>query len=150
MSKASSRALLIANQTLGGTEMLKRVEHLNTPAGLTSFYLVVPATPVGDAPWQQLDHRRRLGYEEAERRLDRGLELLAELDVDVDGEVGEPDPVDAVRAVFDRGLTFDRVLLSTLPVGLSRWLHLDVPHRLGRALDIPIEHIESEPAFSLR
>ncbi|MCP5028432.1 MAG: hypothetical protein GY929_19315 [Actinomycetia bacterium] len=150
MSRPSSLALIIANQTLGGVEMLARVEHLNTPAGLTAFHLLVPATPVGDAPWQHGDQRRRLGAEEAELRLERGLELITELGAEADGEVGEPDPIDAVRNLFDRGLTFDRVLLSTLPVGLSRWLHLDVPHRLARITDIPVEHIESEPVFSLR
>lgn len=150
MSRPSSEALIIANQTLGGVEMLSRIEHLNTPAGLTSFYLLVPATPVGDAPWQHGDHRRRLGADEAGQRLERGLELISELGAEADGEVGEADPIDAVRHLFDRGRHFDRILLSTLPVGLSRWLHLDVPHRLGRITDIPVEHIESEPAFSLR
>ena len=144
MSEATSRVLIIANQTLGGAEMLDRVSRLNTPAGAASFYLLVPATPVGESPWEGGDYRRQAGFEEAGRRLKRGLELIAELGAEVDGAVGEADPIDAVRALFDRGLSFDQIILSTFAAGLSRWLHLDVAHRLGRLTDLPTEHIESE------
>jgi len=143
MSEATLRVLIIANKTLGGAEMLDRVGRLNTPAGAASFYLLVPATPVGESPWEGGDYRRQVGVEEAGRRLEQGLELISELGAEVDGEVGEADPIDAVRALFDGGLSFDRILLSTFSVGLSRWLHLDVPHRLGRLTDLPTEHIES-------
>jgi hypothetical protein len=144
MPEASSRVLIIANKTLGGTEMLERVRQLNTPAGAASFYLLVPATPIGESPWDGGDHRRRAGAEDARRRLQHGVELISEMGADVDGEVGTADPIDAVRAVFDRGLSFDRILLSTFSGGLSRWLRLDVPHRLGRITDLPTEHIQSE------
>lgn len=149
MTEASSRVLIIANKTLGGTEMLDRIGQLNTPAGSASFYLLVPATPVGESPWEHGDYRRRAGVEEAGQRLQQGLKLISELGADVDGELGEADPIDAVRALFDRGLSFDRILLSTFTGGLSRWLHLDVPHRLGRITDLPTEHIQSEVAVSL-
>lgn len=146
MSEATSHVLIIANKTLGGDEMLDRVGRLNTPAGAASFYLLVPATPVGESPWDGHDYRRQAGFDEAGRRLAQGLELISALGAEVDGEVGDADPIDAVRAVFDRGLSFDRILLSTLTVGLSRWLLLDVPHRLGRLTDLPTEHIETEAA----
>ena len=146
MSEATSRVLIIANKTLGGAEMLDRVGELNTPAGAASFYLLVPATPVGESPWEGGDYRRQAGFDEAGRRLEQGLALIPELGAEVDGEVGEADPIDAVRVLFDRGMAFDRILLSTFTIGLSRWLHLDVPDRLGRLTDLPIEHIESDVA----
>ena len=58
MSEATSRILVIANKTLGGAEMLARIGQLNTPAGAASFYLLVPATPVGESPWESGDYRR--------------------------------------------------------------------------------------------
>ncbi len=148
MSEAPSRILIIANKTLGGTEMLDRIGELNTPAGSASFYLLVPATPVGDSPWEAGDYRRRAGVEEAGRRLQQGLGEISGLGAEVDGEVGEADPVDAVRTLFDRGMGFDRILLSTFAAGLSRWLRLDVPHRLKRTTDLPTEHIETEVTVS--
>ncbi len=148
MSEGSARVLIIANKTLGGPEMLEWVGRLNEPAGAASFHLLVPATPVGESPWEHGDYRRRAGVDEAGQRLQRGLDLISELGADVDGEVGEADPVDAVRVLLDRGLSFDRILLSTFASGWSRWLRLDVPHRLGRITDTPVEHIESEVAVS--
>lgn len=149
MPEASSPVLIIANKTLGGTEMLDRIGRLNTPAGTASFYLLVPATPIGESPWDGHDYRRQAGVEKARRRLQQGLEVISELGAEVDGEVGEPDPIDAVRVLFDRGLSFDRILLSTFTSGFSRWLRLDVPHRLGRITDLPIEHIQSDVAVRL-
>ena len=148
MSLAGSRVLIIANKTLGGTAMLDWVGKLNDPAGAASFYLLVPATPVGESPWEHGDYRRRAGVVEAGRRLQQGRETFSDRGADVDGEVGDADPIDAVRALIDRGLSFDRILLSTFPSGMSRWLRLDVPHRLGRVTDIPTEHIESEVVVS--
>lgn len=148
MSEAGSRVLIIANKTLGGPKMLDRVGQLNTPANSASFYLLVPATPVGESPWDGHDHRRQIGVEEARRRLQQGLEVISELGAEVGGEVGEADPIDAIRVLFDRGLSFDRILLSTFTSGFSRWLRLDVPHRLGRTTDLPIEHIETDVAAS--
>lgn len=146
MSEGSSRVLIIANKTLGGATVLERVGQLNTPRGTASFYLLVPATPVGESPWDGHDYRRQAGVKEAREKLRQGLELISDLGAEVDGEVGEPDPIDAVRDLFDRGLVFDRILLSTFTGGFSRWLRLDAPHRLGRITKIPIEHIESDVA----
>ena len=86
MSLAGSRVLIIANKTLGGTAMLDWVGKLNDPAGAASFYLLVPATPVGESPWEHGDYRRRAGVVEAGRRLQQGLELISDLGADVDGE----------------------------------------------------------------
>ena len=32
----------------------------------------------------------------------------------------------------------DEVLLSTLPAGISRWLHFDVPSRMRAAVSVPV------------
>lgn len=148
MPDATSHVLIIANKTLGGPEMLDRIRQLATPAGAARFYLLVPATPIGESPWDGYDYRREVGFEEAKRRLEQCRELISDLGAEVDGEVGEADPIDAVRDLFDRGRSFDRILLSTFTSGFSRWLRLDVPHRLGRITDVPIEHFQSDVAVS--
>ena len=57
----------------------------------------------------------------------------------VDGEVGDTNPVYAATAVLRReGLgTFDEIILSTMPLGLSKWLRLDVPRRLQKPRTSP-------------
>ena len=38
----------------------------------------------------------------------------------------------------------DEVILSTLPPGISRWLQMDVPSRLERAVDVPVAVVTQE------
>jgi CheY-like chemotaxis protein len=128
---AAQRALIVANQTLGGRELLLRVEHLNNPRGLTSFHIIVPAT-AGDSGD---------GRETAQRRLAAAVRIISDLGADVTGEVGPPDPLDAVREVLARGEPFTEVIVSTQPPGISRWLHMDLPHRIGRLTHLPVEHV---------
>ena len=54
------------------------------------------------------------------------------------GEVGSKEPVDAVRDAL-RGREVDEIILSTLPVGVSRWLGQDVPTKLRRSVNVPVE-----------
>jgi hypothetical protein len=63
----------------------------------------------------------------------------------VDGRVGDPDPVVAVMDVWDP-MKFDEVIVSTLPTGSSRWLGLDLPHRLEKLTSVPVRHVVSRPA----
>jgi CheY-like chemotaxis protein len=129
---AAQRALIVANQTLGGRELLLRVEHLNNPRGLTSFHIVVPATDGQDGGG---------GTAAAQRRLDAAARIITDLGAEVTGEVGPPDPLAAVRDVLARGEPFTEIIVSTQPPGISRWLHMDLPHRIGRLTHLPVEHV---------
>lgn len=128
---ASQQALIVANQTLGGRELLLRVEHLNNPRGLTAFHIVVPATAgeEGDGPAA------------AQRRLDAAMRIIGDLGAEVTGEVGPSDPLAAVREVLSRGGSYSEIIVSTQPPGISRWLHMDLPHRIGRLTHLPVEHV---------
>lgn len=43
---------------------------------------------------------------------------------------------------------FDEVIVSTLPPGASRWLRLDLLHRVERRFDLPVTHVVGEAAPS--
>jgi hypothetical protein len=44
--------------------------------------------------------------------------------------VGSHDPLAAVQDAINLG-NFDAVIISTLPARVSRWLRLDLPHKVG-------------------
>jgi hypothetical protein len=42
-------------------------------------------------------------------------------------------------------MKFDDIVVSTLPTGSSRWLGLDLPHRLEKLTSVPVHHVVSQP-----
>lgn len=139
------RILVIANQTLGGKHLERRARQLLLE-GPCQFHLLVPATPPPHRAWTEGE-----ALALARDRLNEALERFRALGAEVEGEVGNPgdeSPMPAILAVLEREPDFDLILLSTLPPGTSRWLGMDLPHRVARRTDIPVEHIfaEAEPA----
>ncbi len=130
--------LVVANQTLGGEHLLEVILQ-RAATSPSHFFLVVPATP----PSEHLTWTEGEARSIAKRRLQGALSRFRELDLDVDGEVGDPSPLEAVRDALQAG-RYDEIILSTLPPGLSRWLRLDLPHRVERAFALPVVHVVAE------
>ncbi len=63
---------------------------------------------------------------------------------------GDESPIPMIRGVLEREPSFDLIVLSTLPPGISRWLGMDLPHRVARLTRTAVEHIiaDAEPATS--
>lgn len=76
-------------------------------------------------------------YATAERRLEDGRDRLRSVGAHVSGEVGDPDPLVAVKAVLAHR-EVDEIIVSTLPPGLSHWLRMDVPRRLQHRFHKPV------------
>ena len=134
------RYLVVANQTLAGEPLVSRLRELSR-AGHCAFFLVVPATPPRNHTWTEGEARAT-----ARARLDDALVHLSELEVKVEGEVGDANPMLAIDdAIRDHG-PFAEIILSTLPAGSSRWLRLDLPHRVSASFGLPMTHIVGEAA----
>ncbi len=133
-----ARYLVIANQTLGGRRLLERAREL-CEEGPCTFHVVVPAT-------EPRDHIHRVeaesGQQLARQRLDAELERFRRIGAEATGEIGSPQPLECVRDSLE-GNDYDAILVSTLPAGMSRWLGMDLPSRIERDADIPVEHIEA-------
>lgn len=82
----------------------------------------------------------------AAERLQEGLERFRALGADVEGEVGDARPIDAIRDVMLHAPPFDEIILSTLPPGLSRWLRQDLPHRIHRTFELPLSTVTARVA----
>jgi hypothetical protein len=46
--------------------------------------------------------------------------------------------------VWDPG-RFDEIVVSTFATGASRWMQVDLPHRVAKLTDCTVRHIESRP-----
>ena len=148
------QCLVVANQTLGGQELLNAVRD-RMSSGPAKFWILVPASPtthlVNDfnalscafpvdpdlLPSAADVGTREQGIAEAKSRLDTELVRLRQIGATADGAVGDPDPVKAIENTLPQR-AFDEIILSTLPPGISRWLALDLPHRIRRRTDIPL------------
>jgi len=149
--------LVIANQTLGGQQLVRRISELAASAGSepTQLHLVVPVTKTdGTHQWdyppidRYIPDATVLARTMAQARLDHEVERLRHEDIKADGEVTDNDPVDRAKALVAEQ-KFDAVLVSTLPHHLSKWLRTDLPSHLDRALDVPVEHVEGSAGPSV-
>ena len=131
--------LIVANQTLT-REWLRAAIPARRADGPVQTQVVVPMRPgTGRLRWAERESR-----ETAQARLDEMLERLREMGAEADGEVGDRDPVMAVRDALRRH-EVDEVIVSTLPRGLSRWLGEDVPSRLRDSVRVPVT-VVTQPA----
>ena len=125
MESSRRRVLVVANRTAATPDLLDAVRRyaLEQP---TTFSLLVP--DAGNA--EHADWTLELAVPLLERAA-RGP--VAGLTGDSD------DPVGAIRDAVARD-HYDRIIISTLPRHVSRWLRRDLPKRVA-ALGIPVEVI---------
>jgi hypothetical protein len=138
----TAKVLVVANRTAGSSELLEALRE-RAEQGPAQFHLVVPASPRG-ASWAFDMHS---GQDAAEHDLEGALQRIRDLGLDVDGEVGDPDPVAAVSDSAHMG-GYDEVIVSTLPKHLSKWLHLDAARKIEHATGLPVKHVEAHSKAS--
>ena len=120
--------LVVANVTATSDELLAALK-ARAPA---SFTLVIPATPFAG------------GRAAAAAKLEEALEQLRAAGLEAEGSVGNADPILAVTDVWDPK-KYDEIVVSTLPMRFSKWLHAGLPDRIARLTDCSVTHIVSEP-----
>jgi hypothetical protein len=153
MPATTRRYLVIANQTLAEAELTEAIRR-RLEAGPSSFYVLVPNTDHADiaariargapiAPAAGDATADAQATEHAQHRLGQLLDDLRVLGADADGDLGDEDPIKAVDALLARR-QFDEIILSTLPQPISRWLGMDLPHRLHRHTGLPVTTITTK------
>ncbi len=135
-SSTPIRVLVVAHRTAATPALIDAVRQ-RAARGPCAFTLLVPNIARGlhrivDAEDQSEDA--------AQSVLALALPLLEQAAGDhVEGMVGDPEPLNAVQdAVNLQG--FDEIIVSTLPVRVSRWLRLDLPSKIG-GLGLPVTTI---------
>ncbi len=123
--------LVVANVTATSDELLSALQQC-TRGGPASFTLIVPATSVGG------------GHATAVARVKEAVEHLVKAGLEAQGSVGHPDPIVAVTEAWDPR-RYDEIVVSTLPMRFSKWLHAGLPERIERLTGAPVTHVVSQP-----
>jgi hypothetical protein len=121
--------LVVANVTATSDELLAALSE-RARGDRCRFTLLMPA------PGTDRDAARRT--------LDAALLRLRDTGLEIDGLVGDHDPLTAITDSYDPQ-RFDEIVISTLPVGISKWLQFDLPHRIERATNAKVTHVIAEP-----
>ena len=131
-----TRVLVVANRTAESPELLDALR-ARTASGECEFTLLVPSTPHGIA-WAADMHA---GGDEAEGHRRAFIDQLRTEGLDVsEAKVGDPDPLAAIcdECNFHE---YDELIVSTLPLKLSKWLKVDLPRKAKAATGLPVTHV---------
>ncbi|MBV9415027.1 MAG: hypothetical protein JO363_08630 [Solirubrobacterales bacterium] len=123
--------LVVANVTATSDELLEALR-ARADAEAATFTLIIPATPFGG------------GRAAAEAQLAEALEELRAAGLEVEGAVGNADPILAVTDAWDPK-RYDEIIVSTLPMRFSKWLHAGLPERIAKLTDAHVTHVVSRP-----
>jgi non-heme chloroperoxidase len=120
--------LVVANATATSRELIAALKE-RAAGDRATFTLIVPATG---------------GRAAAQARLVEALKHLRDHGLEVDGSVGDADPVVAVTEVWDPQ-RHDEIIVSTLPANISKWVRAGLPHRIRKLTGAPVTHVVSAP-----
>ena len=130
------RILVIANETVGGSELLARIRQLGE--GVQAHVLVV--SPALNTPLRHLASDEDPARAAAQERLERSLSRLEQEGIEAHGEVGDGDPLQAIDDAL-RTFGADEIVISTHPEGRSNWLERGVVTGARERYVVPIHHV---------
>ncbi len=125
------RVLVLANVTATSQELLE-VMRSRAQGESVAYTLIVPAT------------HSEGGRAAARAQLGDALAQLQGAGLDVAGEVRDADPLIAVTEVWDPK-RYDEILISTLPMKFSKWMHAGLPERVFKLTGALVTHVVAEP-----
>jgi hypothetical protein len=132
--------LVVADKTAATPALLEALRE-RAARGPARFHLVVPNPDL--ASWRPSEVRNP--------HLTHGEQVLALALPLIEGATSSPvhgsvssrhDPMDAIEETLAGG-DFDEIILSTLPHSVSRWLHVDLPHRVAH-LGLPVTTVTAQ------
>ncbi|MGH9197291.1 MAG: hypothetical protein ACRD1T_16320 [Acidimicrobiia bacterium] len=134
-----TKYLVVAHQTASSPELLDKLKELAREDAEAEFVLLVPATPVRHLLASVEGEARAAAQSAAEEAKDaletNGLQISRIA-------IGDEAPVTAVQDdLRENPARYDAIILSTLPLGISRWLGLDVPHQMRRRFEFRVIHV---------
>ena len=131
--------LVVANETLAGTELVDAVRRRNE-RGPIRVAVVAPVTQPREGYVVYRDSRRAA----AGRRLERTLEALRAAGIPAHGGVFDDEPLVAVKDVLSSE-EVDEIIVATHPETKSGWLRKNLVEEIRKvAGGRPVEHVVSD------
>jgi hypothetical protein len=127
----TKRVLVLANVTATSQELLE-VMRSRAQGESVEYTLIVPAT------------HSEGGRAAARAQLGDALTRLQGAGIEVSGEVRDADPLSAVTEAWDPK-RYDEILISTLPMNVSKWLRAGLPERVSKLTGALVTHVVSQP-----
>jgi hypothetical protein len=128
--------LVVANETVAGPELLAEVKK-HARGRKTSVLVVTPALNTKLKYWVSDEDGARAA---AAERLHASLEAMRADGMKAEGQVGDPDPLQAIDDAI-RTFSPDEIVISTHPEGRSNWLEQGVVEHAREHFDGPVTHV---------
>ena len=122
----TTHLLVVANRTVDSPELLDALRS-RAEAGPLHVTMLAPCA-----------YAERV---QAQDRLQRAAAHLEAAGIESEAMLGDADPIVAVQEAWNPG-RYDEVVVSTLAAGSSRWLQVDLPHRVAKLTDCQVRHVE--------
>lgn len=133
---ATHRILVVANETVGGGTL--RDELVRRASGRRSEVLVVaPALNSVIRHWASDEDGAR---DAARERVRDSVGRLAAAGLDVRGDIGDSEPLQAIEDAL-RTFGADEIVISTHPEGRSHWLEQGLVEEARTRFSCPITHV---------
>ena len=134
------RVIAIVTDELHGSEPLEQLQ-TNADGDGVEVRVVVPA--VEASPFRHTMGDIDEPKQQAEERLERVLKVLRDGGVEVSGEVGDPDPVQAAQDALLKGPA-DEVLIFEHAEGQTEWYENGLYERAQESLEPPLRLVVLE------
>jgi hypothetical protein len=123
------RYLVVIDHTLGGMGLTWAVREHALEEGDIQVDVIVPA--------------EQSETDAAQGRLETELQRLGAEGISASGSIVQTDPFEAIGDAAGRQ-HYEGIIIATHPSTVSRWIHLDLPRRVERELQIPVEWIDAQ------
>ena len=137
-----SRYLVVAHQTSTSPELRRRIRQTVQVYPDSEFAVLVPATPVRHLFGRTSGSSTALaeaGAREASQLItEEGGVLLR-------STVGESSPLAAISNELQEHPGYDNLIICTFPLGVSRWLKLDLVSKSLKRFGLPVIHVVAQP-----
>ena len=144
-----AKYLVVAHQTGDSPMLLEKVRELAATDPGAEFVVLTPRRPVTMA--MVLAGETRSASQIAVWRARRTASRLKAIGATVSSNrLGSYDPLGAIEEEL-RADDFAGIIISTLPPGLSSWLHIDLPSRIkARWPALEVVHVITPSAFFMQ